>query len=122
MQSLTLADLLSLLQALDEPENHLKKLFEWQIERVLTVLRLAAAGMAAVLVALIAALLRDDLKLDDWRALIIGLGAIFTGVLVANQYGRVQALEKEYVAALGLLRELAPLVPLLRLYAVPHGV
>ena len=119
MRPLTIRDVLRLLEALDEPEDHLKKLYEWQVERGLTVLRLAAAGLAAIVVAVAAAIMRQDVKADSTATVVTAIAVLLTSAFLVEQYQRVALLEREYVAALGLLRELSPLVPVLRLLGVP---
>jgi hypothetical protein len=115
---LQLADLLRLLAAADEPTEHLRKLFEWQVERTLTSMRLMAGAVGAILVALVAALLRDDAAIADWLLVLVVASSILGGAYTWSRYEEARRLEREYVAALNLLRELGPLAPLLRLS--PH--
>jgi hypothetical protein len=114
MESVKFADILHLLAASDEPVEHLKQLFAWQIERAMTAVRTTATAAGAIVVALIAALLSGE-AVADWVLALAGGIALLILAFGYSRYERARALEDEYVVALGVLRETAPLAPLLRL-------
>lgn len=110
-----MVDLLRLLAASDDAAEHLKKLFEWQVERAMSSVRATTAAVGAVFVALLAALL-DNGKVSGFLLALV-VGAVALGLAYAwSRYERARNLEAEYVVALGILRELAPLTPLIRLW------
>jgi 4-hydroxybenzoate polyprenyltransferase len=104
-----------LLAAADDPVDHLGMLFGWQIERTMTSLRAMTAGVGAILVALIAALLGNE-QISPWLIALVGTSVVLGMAYSQSRYKRAQELEAEYVVALGVLRELAPLTPLIRLW------
>jgi hypothetical protein len=113
MENPRLLDILHLVAASDEPVAHLRKLFEWQVERALTAVRAMAAAVGAIFVALLAALLDDK----GVSGLLLALVLVSAGLGLAyawSRYRRAKDLEAEYVVALGVLRELMPLTPLIR--------
>jgi hypothetical protein len=113
MEGPSLADILRLVAASDEPVEHLRKLFEWQIERAMTSVRAMTAAVGAVFVALIAALL-DDKGVTSWLLVSVVASVVLGLAFAWSRYGRAKKLEAEYVVALGVLRELIPLAPLIR--------
>jgi hypothetical protein len=115
VEGVKVVDLLRLLAASDEGPEHLKKLFEWQIERAMTAVRGVTAAIGAVFVALLAALL-DKGHLSGGLLALVGVAIVFGLVYAWSRYERARDLESEYVIALGVLRELAPLTPLIRLW------
>jgi hypothetical protein len=121
VRSFTLADLLRLLAATEEPADHLRRLFEWEIERAMTAVRLMAGAVGAVVVALMAAVLRKDASVADWLLVLVVVSSVLGLAYVRNRYEDARRLEREYVAALNLLRELAPLAPLVRLSPDLYG-
>jgi hypothetical protein len=115
VEGVKVVDLLRLLAASDEGSEHLKKLFEWQIERAMTAVRAVTAAIGAVFVALLAALL-DEGHLSGGLLALVGVAIVFGLAYAWSRYERARDLENEYVIALGVLRELAPLTPLIRLW------
>jgi hypothetical protein len=115
VSGLTLADVLRLLAAADEPADHLKKVFEWHVERAMTSVRLMSTAVAAMLVAFVAAVLRDDGSIAAWIIVLVGVSAVLGLTYAWSRYEDARTLERDYVAALNLVRELAPLTPLIRL-------
>lgn len=112
-----MADLLRLVKASDEPEGSLEQIVRWQVERALMAVRLMVGSVGAVLVALLAALLRDDAMVSGW--LMVGaVSSMALGLAYAwGRYEDARELERELVVALDALRLLSPLRPLLRLVA-----
>jgi hypothetical protein len=83
--------------------------------------KLLFGGAGSLLVALIAAALKEHIEVAWWELAIIGASTVaFAGV----GYLRFQATRgvyRQYFAALQLLRELEDLAPLLRLYQSTYG-
>jgi small-conductance mechanosensitive channel len=113
---MTLADILRLIAAADEPADHLKKLFEWRVERAMTAVRLTAAAVGAVLASLVAALLRSSGTVAGWVIALVGASVLLGLAYAWSRYDEARRSEREYVVALNLVRELKPLTPLIRLY------
>lgn len=115
MESLRVVDLLRLLAASDDAADHLKKLFEWQVDRAMSSVRTTTAAVGAVFVAILAGLLDETNVAGPVMALVVA--AVVLGLAYAwGRYERARELEAEYVVALGVLRELEPLTPLIRLW------
>jgi hypothetical protein len=116
MRRMTVADVEELLVADDErlPER-LTQIMDWHFERAMTSIRLSFGAAASLLAALLAALFENHTHLKVWEGVVIGVGiaaATGFGVFRLTQTKDVHA---DYVAALQLLREMAPLTPLLRI-------
>ena len=103
-----MADLLRLVKASDEPEGSLEQIVRWQVERALMAVRLMVGSVGAVLVALLAALLRDDATVSGW--LMVGaVSSMALGLAYAwGRYEDARELERELVVALDALRLLSP--------------
>lgn len=116
VNGLRVLDLLRLVAADEEPQAHLRKLFEWQVERAMTAVRIMTAGVGATLVTLVAAVLKDGENRVTPAVLVIVIVASVLGLAYSwSRYQAASKLEREYVLALNLLRELSPLAPLLQL-------
>jgi hypothetical protein len=105
---------LELLVASDTPEDHLRKLFEWEFERAMTLVRVGFAVAASLVATFIAAVSKHGTSL--LQLLLIAVGAAATGAYSFYRLHRVRKADRDYVAGLDLLRVFGPLTPLLRLY------
>lgn len=115
MEGLRVVDLLRLLAASDDAAEHLKKLFNWQIDRAMSSVQATITAVGAVFVALLAALL-DKGTVSGPLLVLVGAAVVLGLAYAWSRYKRARNLEAEYVVALGILRELAPLTPLIRLW------
>lgn len=116
MDGVRVLDLLRLVAATDDPHDHLRKLFEWQIERAMTSVRIMATAVGAVLIALFAAVFKDGSSQVPHEAVAAVVIASLLGLAYAwSRYEVARTLEREYVVALNLIRELQPLSPMLQL-------
>jgi uncharacterized membrane protein YfcA len=114
VKSLTIADVLRLAAAGENPADHLKKVFEWQVERAMTTVRAMAGAVAGLLAALVAGLLSNQ-HLSPWVLVLVVSSAILGIAYSRSRYDAAKELEREYLVALNVLRELLPLAPLVRL-------
>jgi ABC-type glycerol-3-phosphate transport system permease component len=114
---MNVADIEYLLAADDDaPAEHLKQLMHWHFERAMTSARLSFGAAASLLAALLAALFGSKTHLSIAEGVLVGIGIIVATAFGAYRLNRTKAIHEDYVAALRLLREMAPLTPLLRLY------
>jgi hypothetical protein len=107
---------LDLLSATDDAEGHLRKLFEWQFERAMTLVRVGFGVAGSLLIALVAALSKHDDNVGTPQIVIIAAGIVLSAAFSVYRMWRVRQCDKDYVAALELLRLFRPLTPLLRLF------
>lgn len=122
MRDLTVKQLLDLTTAeVPDAADHLKQAFEWHFERSMTGVKLLFGVAGSLLVALIAAGLKESIEVAWWQLAIIGVSTIvLTGVGIWR-FQTTRAVYQQYFAALQLLRELQDLAPLLRLYQSTYG-
>jgi hypothetical protein len=122
MQDLTVKQLLELATA-DVPDaaSHLKQAFEWHFERSMTGVKLLFGVAGSLLVALIAAALKEHIEVAWWELAIIGASTIVFTVVGYMRFQATRGVYRQYFAALQLLRELDDLAPLLRLYQSTYG-
>jgi len=117
MRRLTVADVEELLVADDEDAaQRLTQLVDWHLDRAMTLARLYFGAAALLLAALLAALFGSHTHLSTVEGILVGLGIVASGVMGAYGLSQAGKVHEDYVAALRLLRELAPLTPLLRLF------
>jgi hypothetical protein len=112
---MTLADILRLIAAVDDPTDHLTKVFEWRVERAMTSVRLTTAAAAGILASLVAALLRSSGTVAGWVIAVVSASVMLGLAYAWSRYDEARMSEREYVVALNLIRELKPLTPLIRL-------
>jgi hypothetical protein len=117
VRTLEVADVLDLAAAQSsDAEERLQKLFEWDFERTMTSVRLLFAVAGSLLIALLAALIHDDAKLEIWHiATIVGSAGLLAAV-AWSMLRRTRELHREFLAALGLLNSAQRLGPLLARY------
>lgn len=117
MQDLTVRQLLDLATAeVPDASEHLKKAFEWHFERSMTGVKLLFGVAGSLLVALIAAALKEHIEVTWWQLAILGASALIFASMGIWRFQATRAVYRQYFAALQLLRELESLAPLLRLY------
>lgn len=117
MQDLTVRQLLDLATAeVPDASEHLKKAFEWHFERSMTGVKLLFGVAGSLLVALIAAALKEHIEVTWWQLAILGASALIFASMGIWRFQATRAVYRQYFAALQLLRELEALAPLLRLY------
>jgi hypothetical protein len=108
-----------------EPEKRVEKVFEWRHTRMLEVAKWALSASAALAVALVASILKDELKVGRiGQALLLALVVFFfvSGFLTLLRGSRLQ---REYTAALSLLARLTLMRALIQRYrqsGVPRRV
>jgi hypothetical protein len=115
--TLEVADVLDLAAAQSsDAEERLQTLFEWDLERTMTSVRMLFVVAGALLIALLAALIRDDTNLETWHiATIVGSAGLLAGVAWST-LRRTRHLHREFLAALQLLNSAQRLGPLLARY------
>lgn len=110
-------DLLDLTESnTPEPEKRVEKVFEWRHTRVLELGKWALSAAAALALALVASLLKDELKIGRiGEGVLLALVAFFfvSGFLTLLRGNRLQ---QEYTAALSLLARLATMRTLIQRY------
>jgi formate dehydrogenase maturation protein FdhE len=73
VKALHVGDVLDLASAQSaDAEDRLEKLFEWDFERTMTTVRLLFAAAGSLLVALFAALFKEDAVIKTWHVAAIG--------------------------------------------------
>jgi hypothetical protein len=107
---------LELLAASDDADEHLRKLFEWQFERAMIVVRVLFAVAGSLVLALIAALSKTDEDVGTAQIVIIAVGIVVSFGFGWIRLRRGRRSDSDYIAALELLRLFRPLTGLLRLY------
>ena len=122
MQDLTVRQLLDLTTA-DVPNaaDHLKQAFEWHFERSMTAVKLLFGAAGSLLIALIAAALKEHIEVAWWQLVIIGVSTMVLAGVGAWRFQVTRGVYRQYFAALQLLKELEDLSPLLRLYLSIYG-
>lgn len=122
MQDLSVRQLLDLTTA-DVPDasDHLKQAFEWHFERSMTAVKLLFGASASLVIALIAAALKEQVEVAWWQLVIIGASALILAGVGAWRFQITRGVYRQYFAALQLLKELEDLAPLLRLYLSIYG-
>jgi len=117
VRALQVGDVLDLAAAQsDEAEDRLEKLFEWDFERTMTTVRLLFAAAGSLLVALFAALFREDAVINTWQVVAIGGSSGVLTFVGAALLRRTRTAHREYIAALQLLNAAEALGPLLARY------
>lgn len=117
MRRLTVADVEELLVAEDDGHaEHLTQIINWHFERAMTSVRLSFGAAASLLAALLAALFGSKTHLHTWEGILVGVGIVATALFGFWRLQQTRGVHEDYVAALHLLREMAPLTPLLRLF------
>jgi hypothetical protein len=117
MQDLTVRQLLDLTTAqVPDAASHLKQAFEWHFERSMTAVRLLFGAAGSLLIALIAAALKEGVEVEWWQLAIISTSIVVATVIGIWRFQVTRKVYRQYFAALQLLRELEDLAPLLRLY------
>lgn len=114
MAEFALSDLLRLTAASDDPADHLRQSVDWRIQRAGTELRGVAGTAVASVLALLAAYLGGN-DVPGWLLAVVGIGLVASGWFTWIRLATIRALEQDYIIALNVLRELAPLTPLIRL-------
>jgi hypothetical protein len=114
---MTVADIEELLVADDEGQaEHLTQIVNWHFERAMTSVRLSFGAAASLLAALLAALFGAKTHLHTWEGILVAAGILATASYGLWGLRQTREIHDDYVAALRLLREMAPLTPLLRLF------
>jgi hypothetical protein len=117
MRALRVADVLDLAAAQSaESESRLEKVFEWEFERTMTSVRLLFGAAGSVVIALLAALFREDTSLKTWHIVVILGSAAILAALGAALLWRIRTAHREFLAALQLLNTSERLGPLLARY------
>lgn len=114
---MTVADVEELLVADDAGHaERLTQILNWHFERAMTSARLSFGAAALLLASLLAAVFGAKSHLETWEGILVSLGiAAATGFGVFG-IRQTKEVHEDYVAGLRLLREMAPLTPLLRLF------
>jgi hypothetical protein len=122
MQDLTVRQLLDLTTAeVPDASDHLKQAFAWHFERAMTAVKLLFGAAGSLLVALVAAALKENIDVAWWQLAIIATSTLLTAGVGIWRFRVTRGVYRQYFAALQLLRELEDLAPLLRLYQSSYG-
>jgi hypothetical protein len=114
---MTVADIEELLVADDDGHaEHLTQIVNWHFERAMTSVRLSFGAAASLLAALLAALFAAKTHLQTWEGILVAVGIVATASFGLWGLRQTREVHDDYVAALRLLRQMAPLTPLLRLF------
>jgi hypothetical protein len=117
MRDLTVRQLLDLTTAeVPDAAAHLKQAFEWHFERSMTAVKLLFGAAGSLLVAFLAAALKEDIDVAWWQLAIMATSICVTTGIGIWRFQITRSVYRQYFAALQLLRELQDLAPLLRLY------
>jgi hypothetical protein len=117
VRALRVSDVLDLAAAQSaEAEARLEKLFEWDFERTMTSIRLLFGAAGSIVVALVAALFRENSALKTWHIVLISGSAAVLAVIGAVLLWRARTVHRHYLASLQLLNAAQDLGPLLAKY------
>jgi hypothetical protein len=117
VRSFRVADVLDLAEAQsDTAEDHLRKVFEWEFERTMTSVRLLFGASGSIVVALLAALLREKSDLSTAQIVAILASAAVLGGVGSLILWRARTLHRDFLAALQLHSVVKDLGPLLARY------
>jgi len=114
---MTVADIEELLVADDDGlAERLTQIMNWHFDRAMTSVRLSFGAAASLLAALLAALFGNHTHLKEWEGIVIGVGIVASAAYGVYGLRQTKAVHADYVAAIRLLREMAPLTPVLRVF------
>ena len=82
----------------------------------MTTVRLLFATAGSLLLALIAAVFKEDIEMEWWQGSLIAAFSLVIGLVGAYRFRQTRSIYRQYFASLQLLAAVERLAPLLRLY------
>ncbi|TGM85593.1 hypothetical protein [Leptospira licerasiae] len=112
MNTITIKELIDLIVTkTDSQDKKIEKLFDWQMQRNMEIVKAVFAFLAAMIVSFIIALLKDEVKIGWIWLFAIPTLLIIIAFYAVYQLFKLKNIQKEYIATLLLhakLNEFAP--------------
>lgn len=117
MRRTDLRELIDLVAAdVAEPEKRLEKVYDWESNRSLEVVKWVLGFSGALFVAVVVALFQRYIKADSWQFPVGVATSLLTTTYGLYRLTRLRRMQQQFLTALVLLSEFRKIAPFIRAY------
>ncbi len=117
MKDVSIKDLLDLVVSnIPDPENIIQKMFEWHLEREITIIKWVLGFAASLTVAGFVAYFNPNTHPNQWEIVLFLSGVMITAFYGAFRLWQLRLIHKQFVSTLTLVYRLKTLSPFLSKY------